>query len=90
MNITNVAASDIEGVPGGKRVRRTCAANGPFLERKLRHRDDVSCVCDLPEMDSDLGFNARLPGSGYRESGHFTPPLPPPPGLGTERTPCPS
>ena len=38
MNITNMAGSDIEGVPGGKKVRRTRAANGPFLERKLRHK----------------------------------------------------
>ena len=73
MNIANMAGNDVGGVSGGKRVRRTRAANGPFLERKLRHRDDVSSVCDLPEMDRDLGFNARLPGSGYRESGHFTP-----------------
>lgn len=56
--------------------------------------ETVSSVCDLLGMNRHLGFNARLPGLGFRESDHFSPaphPLPPPdtPGLKTERTLCP-
>ena len=54
-------------------VGRTSGANGPFLERKLRHRDTGSPVCDLFRMDRDLGFRARFPGVVFGESAHCSP-----------------
>ena len=52
---------------------RTSGGNGPFLERKLRHRDAGSPVSDLLRMDRDLGFHARLPGIVFGESAHRSP-----------------
>ena len=46
------------------------ATNGPFLERTLRHREDVLSV------NSQLygnQINARLPGSRHEKSGHCRP-----------------
>ena len=54
-------------------VGRTSGGNGPFLERKLRHRDAGSPVSDLLRMDRDLGFHARLPGIVFGESAHRSP-----------------
>lgn len=45
---------------------RTSGGNGPFLERKLRHRDAGSPVSDLLRMDTDLGFHARLSDSSFK------------------------
>ena len=59
------------GVWGSKKVGRTYAANGH--SRRNWSTEMLYLLCDLFSMDTDLGFNSRLPVSRFRESGHFTP-----------------
>lgn len=63
---------EFEVVTVGKTDVVTVHQMDPLLW-KLRQREDASFACDLPAMNGDLGFSVRLPGSGFEESGHFTP-----------------
>ena len=50
----------------------------PFLGQTVAQRECIICC------EQRSGFNARFPGSGHGESGHFSP-LPPFPPLRTQR-----
>lgn len=83
MNIANIDGTNVQGVWDCNRVGRNPAVTVQqmysFLGQTAAQRECIIC-CE--QMIS--GFNVRLPGSGHRESGHFSPFLPLPP-LRTQR-----